>query len=213
MTTLIAGLVLGVAGGAHCTAMCGPLIAITSPRGWKAVMHHTGRWLTYAALGFVAGAAGAGASAAGFGRWTSWTAAAAMVILALVPSAVPAGRQRSRSVQAIVGLVLRSRRRLRTHPRAGALVFGLLNGLLPCGLTYAATLAAIGTGSIWAGEVFMTGFALGTTAILATAGAFWSKIVDHVPMRARRLAPLGFAAVALMLVWRGWSAGAATHLH
>jgi sulfite exporter TauE/SafE len=213
MTTMLAGLVLGVAGGAHCTAMCGPLIALASPRGWNAVLHHLGRSVTYVVLGLAAGSAGAGAAAAGFGRWVAWTAAACLVIQGLAPSVLSATRGRSRGTQAIVDLVGRVRRMSGLHPRTGAFVLGTLNGLLPCGLTYAATIAAIGTGSIGTGALLMAGFAAGTTVILSTAGVLWARVATRLPIQARRLSMAAFAAVALLLVWRGWSAGAFGHMH
>jgi len=53
--SLIAGLMLGMAGSLHCIGMCGPLV-LMMPSGWLGtVVYHVGRTLTYALLGLIAG--------------------------------------------------------------------------------------------------------------------------------------------------------------
>jgi sulfite exporter TauE/SafE len=53
--SLIAGLVLGMAGSLHCVGMCGPLV-LMMPTGWLGTLiYHLGRTLTYALLGLLAG--------------------------------------------------------------------------------------------------------------------------------------------------------------
>jgi len=209
MTTLLAGLVLGLAGGAHCVGMCGPLLAAFSPRGAAAVIHHASRSATYLLLGLMAGSAGAGMSATGLGRWVAWIGAASLLAFALLPHAVPMAPRAF--VRQAIGLLARGRQWSRAHPRSGAAVVGALNGLLPCGLVYSAAIAAIGTGTVAAGVLFMAGFAAGTTVTLASAGAIWLRVRDHVRARASRLAPIAYVAVAVLLVWRSLIAATPHH--
>lgn len=211
MTSLLTGLALGVAGGAHCIAMCGPLVAAVAPSGWRAAVHHGTRTLTYILMGALAGLAGTGASALGLGRAVAWLAAAALLIQAMAPLFGFRFLQRSGVVQTLIALAALGRGVARRHPAAGAVMMGAMNGLLPCGLVYSATMASLGLGSAASGAAFMAGFAGGTTLILAPAGALWVRLAGRFPRPVARLAPIALTAVALLLILRGWSAGAAAH--
>ena len=211
MMTFLIGLTLGVAGGVHCTAMCGPLMAAVSPRGWRAVVHHAGRSTSYVILGVAAGVVGAGAAAAELGRWMAWLAAAWVLALAVRPHALRSVHPRL--TRKIVDLLSRARNLSRTHPFAGAFAIGALNGLLPCGLAYAAAIAAAGTGTVMSGALLMSGFAAGTTAILAVTSAVWITLAGRLRQRHSRYASVGYVAVALLLAWRGWMASLPVHVH
>ena len=213
MTAFLAGLTLGAAGGAHCLMMCGPLLAAVSPRGWRAVMHHASRSAVYLILGLTAGLAGAGAAAAGFGRWISWAAAACILLQAVLPHLMTSSRLSPALSRRAANVAGRARDLSRAHPITGAMLVGAINGLLPCGLVYAATIEAVGTGSVSSGALLMAGFAAGTTAVLAPAGAIWTNVAERVRPRAWRVAPYAYVAVALLLVWRGWAAALPTHVH
>ena len=54
----------------------------------------------------------------------------------------------------------------RRNQRAGYLALGLANGLLPCGLVYAALAVATAAGDIIHAVLFMVGFGLGTVPAL-----------------------------------------------
>lgn len=207
MTMAVAGFVLGVAGGAHCVAMCGPLVAAVAPRGRRAVVHHASRAITYLLLGLVAGVAGRGASYIGLGMVVSWIAAALILAQAVAPLLGRSPIPSMRIAQAMSTLVVHTRPIARRAPWAGNVVLGVLNGLLPCGLVYSATLASLALGDVASALWFMTGFAGGTSAVLALALAIWTRVAARLPSPAIRLAPLALAAVALLLVLRGWTAG------
>jgi sulfite exporter TauE/SafE len=213
VTALLTGLALGLAGGAHCAAMCGPLVAAVAPSGWRAVVHHGSRTITYVLLGGIAGLAGTGASAVGLGRVVSWLAAAALLVQAIAPLFGTRISQRARVGQAVFDLVARTRGIARRHPIGGAVLFGAMNGLLPCGLVYSATIASLGLGGVTSGMAFMLGFAGGTTAILAPAGALWTRLAGRFPRPAARLGPVALTLVACLLIVRGWTAGVAMPHH
>jgi len=94
---------------------------------------------------------------------------------------------------------------MRTHRVQGPLLFGALNGLLPCGLLYAALLAAAGLGSVRDALVFMAAFAVGTTPVLAALGIAGGAIAMRVPDSIRRAAPYALALVGVLLIARGIS--------
>ena len=207
MTMTLAGFVLGVAGGAHCVAMCGPLVAAVAPRGSRAAIHHASRAITYLLLGLLAGVAGAGASHIGLGRTVSWIAAGLILAQAVAPLVGRGRTQSMRIAQALSTLVVQTQPIVRRAPWAGAVVLGVLNGLLPCGLVYSATLASLALGDVASALWFLAGFAGGSTTVMALALAIWARVAARLPSPAVRLAPVALAAVALLLVLRGWSAG------
>ena len=160
MIAFAAGLLLGVSGSVHCAAMCGPLVAVAdgaatrergvSRAGARRAMYHGGRMGVYTLLGAAAGASGAAIEGRGFGRGLAVAAGLALVVQACVAAGAARGVDRRRDG----GVEPPGRRRL---PRRGVAAAararapvhdGALNGLLPCGLVYAALIAASGTGGV-----------------------------------------------------------------
>jgi uncharacterized protein len=89
------------------------------------------------------------------------------------------------------------------RPFAGSFVAGLANGLLPCGMVYAALATALAAGTPWQAALTMTAFGVGTVPALAGL----SFGVAHVPVvwrhRWARAAPIALALVGVLLLGRG----------
>ena len=164
-------LMAGLLGGAgHCSLMCGPFAlaqvaesfaAGSTNRWWAATLapYQIGRILTYSALGAVAGAFGATAA-----RLTEvpWLPAAALLLAALAFTFQALGRMR-------FGWTFGLSRWL-GGGRLRGLTRGLALGFLPCGLIYAALVAATGAGGAWPGALAMAAFGLGTVPALVAVG-------------------------------------------
>lgn len=216
MITVLAGFALGVAGSAHCAAMCGPLVMLAGARrfppgasstaGWvgRALRYHGGRVLVYGALGALAGAAGGAAARAGFGRALAMIAGVALLVQAgaALPR-VSAGRLAGWLAGSVARLVAAVAAWLRRRGVQGSFALGALNGLLPCGLVYAAMTAAAGLGSLPQAVGFMLAFGLGTAPVLVLVGLASGAITARVPVRIRRAAPAVLAIVGLLLIVRG----------
>jgi len=223
MTVLLAGLILGVVGSGHCAVMCGPLLALVTP--WtrearvsalgligQAALHHLGRTLTYVALGALLGTVGGWLTTVGFGRGLAVVSGALLVGQACAGhhriarrfKAPHAGAWVTRQVARAIGW-------MRTHRLGGPLLFGALNGLLPCGLVYAALTAAAGLGDAVLSLTFMAGFAAGTTPVLAACAGAGRAVGGVVSPRLRRLAPVAMAVVGMLLIVRGVAAPGAGH--
>ena len=210
--SVVTGLVLGAVGSGHCVAMCGPLVLLTTPRGSPpavgplrhAGLYHGGRVLTYVVLGLVAGLAGAVLVRAGFGRALAVVAGAVLVLqaLAFVPRVASALGSR-RFGQGVTRALSAAGVWMRQHRVQGPLAFGALNGLLPCGLLYAALTAAAGLGEPASAMAFMAAFGLGTTPVLMVLGLAGGTVSSRTPARVRRLAPVALALVGVLLILRG----------
>ena len=144
---LFTALVLGVAGSAHCIGMCGPIaLAVPSPgpgvgvRLRSTLLLNGGRLMTYVLLGMAIGTFGHGLHLAGLQQVVSIVAGVLLLLSVLVPGLLqrfsPTGRL-SMDISRLRSALARNLKR--TAPEALFLT-GVLNGLLPCGLLYAALL-------------------------------------------------------------------------
>lgn len=184
MTTLLMG---GLVGGfTHCVGMCGPFVlgqAATrlerqsDPTEWGRLQgaallpYHAGRLTTYAVLGALA----AGVSARF--RAEAWfqnmaavlLLAAAFLFLVTAFNLLPA--RWTAFLPRLPEVALRPLRGLFAAPvgwRGYAL--GLVLGLIPCGLVYAALMTVAATGDPLAAALGMGLFALGTVPALVVVG-------------------------------------------
>lgn len=207
-------LLLGVAGSAHCLGMCGPIaMAVPSPRPtWPSrllstALLNTGRIVTYALLGMAFGAFGKGLQLAGLQQAVSLTAGfillAAVVVPGLLERWLPTGR-----ATLLIGRLksLLARNLKRTAPEALVLT-GMLNGLLPCGLVYAAAFGSMAMGGWWQGMAYMLLFGLGTWPMLVAARLGGGLLGTRARLALRRASPVMVAAVAVLLLLRGLELG------
>lgn len=210
-TFALTALLMGLAGGPHCIAMCGAACAglgqaaderRAAALGW----FQLGRVLGYATLGALAGA-----SMQGLGWLTTqtaalrpvWTMFHAAVLLLGVLLMVQA--RQPQWLQVGAGKLWRRVRALSTRwGRGGPVLIGALWALMPCGLLYSALLMAALSGGWVQGASAMMLFALGSGAVLALAP--WLLL----RLRAlgdgawgMRLAGLALALTSAWALWMG----------
>lgn len=202
---------LGLAGSLHCAGMCGPL-ALALPAGGRGrigfatgrVLYNLGRVTTYTLLGLVFGLIGRSLVWFGVQQWVS--IGAGIVILAGLLLSNRLGL--AAPAFATVGWLKRSLARLLTQHSLGTLyVFGLLNGLLPCGLVYAAGTAAAAAGGIAAGMVHMAVFGLGTVPLMLGLALSPRILPTSLRVGLTRLVPASLVLVAGLLILRGLALG------
>ncbi len=202
-----AGFVLGLFGSLHCVGMCGPIVMMLPGRAGGVpgllagqALYSLGRTITYATLGLVLGIVGQSIALAGYQQALSVITGMAMILAATLP--LP-----SLTRWSVPGAVRRLGQLLANRSDRGRwstwLVIGLLNGLLPCGLVYAALAAAVAGGNVTQTVLFMACFGAGTVpALLITA--LGSQIIA-APLRHRitQLFPVGLALLGVLLILRG----------
>lgn len=207
MTHVVAGALLGLAGSVHCLAMCGPLAGVmaSSPgrRLSVAMWYHAGRIAIYVLLGVAAGLAGHAAGTGGLGRGLAIAAGAVMVLVAVGhPRAlrfVPT-RWLTSALSKTMERLTRARAR---HPRFAAIGAGAANGLLPCGLVYAAALAAAASGNVVSATMSMLAFGAGTLPMMTAVWLSSSFVSVRVRRRLSFATPVAIAIVGLLLIGRG----------
>ncbi len=211
---LLAALAMGAAGSAHCVGMCGPIaLAVPAPGPTRAarwrgtLLLNGGRLATYALLGAAIGMLGMGLRLAGLQRTVTLVGGSLLLLSVLMPGLLsrwsPNGRLalgigRMRSVLA--------RNLRRTAPEA-IFFTGMLNGLLPCGLLYAALLGAAAQASTWHAIAFMAAFGLGTWPALAALRMGRHLITEGPRAWLRKLSPVLISMVAVLMILRGLELG------
>ncbi len=215
-TLLVTGLLMGLAGGPHCVAMCGAACAgigrtrsgVNTRSMW---IFQAGRLLGYSALGGVVAASMQGLgwlsvhSAALRPVWTLFHVTAAMLGLMLLwrarqPVWLEEGARtvwlKVRSAAGGVGGGSAS--------GAAPLLLGVLWSLLPCGLLYSALLVAALTSSMLEGAAVMALFALGSSVSLMAGPWLWLRLRKQGSGQwAIRLAGLALLATSLWALWMG----------
>ncbi len=169
---------IGLFGSIHCIGMCGPL-AFSVPsfhsKWWLIIadkfIYNLGRIITYSFLGLLIGFVGKQLWISGLQQGVS-ILSGLLIILAGLSRLLKIKLSQSPMVNKALSPVNKVLSFALNH-RAGHLVIGLLNGLLPCGFVYLALIGAINTASPLQSAQFMFCFGLGTfpLMLLATVSA------------------------------------------
>lgn len=214
--TLLAALLIGLAGSPHCLGMCGGIAGTlgvgletdTAARRWiLALGYNLGRLASYTFMGAVAGlllsAVGATLPISGWAVLLRLMTAAILLAVAAHLLFGWAGLRRIEIVGARlwqrVGPYARNLLPVRTPGRAIAL--GALWGWLPCGLVYTVLIAAAASGSGPAGAATMFAFGLGTLPAMTGVTVFGQALRRWQGKRHARVLTGG-----LLLAFALWTA-------
>ncbi len=208
---LLAALSAGLLGSPHCMGMCGGIVtafALSMPSATATqklkltLLYHSGRLISYALLGLLAGGLGMAVLAPLHGTvWPRVLLAAALLLTGLLLLGLPLLGSLERVGARLWQRMAPVRQRLfplHTAPRA--LAAGLLWGFLPCGLVYGALLTAAASGAALSGAAVMVVFGLGTLPLLLLSGTAGQALGPQV----RRLRPVFGALLLVAGVWTLW---------
>mgnify|MGYP001563030908 CR=1 FL=1 len=184
--------VAGLASSAHCALMCGALhTRVARSPDWSL---HAGRVTAYGLVGAIAGGAGFLLL-----RSLAWLPFAEGLRLLMLPLAV--------------WMLLRSQRRLKRAPccvtpstaligdgAGSSFMRGLLMGLVPCALLYAAASLALLSGSAARGAVLLMAFGLGTVPAVQAGAWMWMRARSPAMSQPARRAVMVAAACASVLM-------------
>jgi sulfite exporter TauE/SafE len=200
--TLAAAFLAGIAGGAHCAAMCGPLIGIACGpcargrgREWlfQALAYNAGRIATYVAAGALTGFVGAAGLTLRGAPLTQQALLFAMgVSLLLLATYVAGVAPFVRGVERAGAVVWRyigprARAFLPVNTPARAFGLGLIFGWLPCGMVYVALVAALTTADPLYGGMVMAAFGLGTLPNVLAISAWFKYLAAAAQGRLARV--------------------------
>lgn len=177
----LTALMMGLAGGPHCLAMCG--VACVG-LGWAQGAQSGSAWWLFQ-IGRLLGYALLGAAVAATMQSLNWLSSHSAALrpwwTLLHVAALALGMYLLLCARQPVWLDRGARGlwqwlRPRTARRGGAALVGLLWALLPCGLLYSALLVAALAGGVWAGAGTMALFALGSALWLWGGRWLWLRL-------------------------------------
>jgi uncharacterized protein len=214
IVTLIAGLLLGLAGSLHCVGMCGPL-SFALPvhhlsAGRKAAalgMYHAGRIFTYAVLGLLFGLAGRKLYLAGMQQTLSVLSGCLMLLFTVQYFVLRQTWQPAFIRKFHIRLQYAMVALLNKNSWTSFISFGAMNALLPCGMVYIAIAGALSTNNVLQGVIFMVGFGLATLPAMLLLQLFGSMLDLRMRNNMKKLTPYFIGIIAMLLILRGLNLG------
>ena len=150
------------------------------------------------------GIIGKGNTVAGMQQAVSVAAGGLMVGMALLSWRIDALTQIVPGLQRVTGVVHRCYGQFfGQHTYSAALSMGMLNGLLPCGMVYAALAGAVSTTNGWEGGLFMAAFGSGTLPLLLLVTLLGKSAGSAIRQKIGFLQPLLLAVAGFLMIQRG----------
>lgn len=212
---LFTGFIFGLISSLHCIGMCGP-IAMMLPvdhnnptrKALQVMTYHIGRLTAYALLGLAFGMLGNGLYLAGLQQQVSIGVGIMMIVIALVPERIFAKYNFSKPVYKLISNIKSSLGKQFKKKSFDALFsIGFLNGLLPCGLVYAALFGAIAMQNVVLGMSYMVLYGLGTVPMMSLI-VYTSGLLS-MPMRNKlqKGIPVVMVCLGVLFIIRGMGLG------
>lgn len=156
--------ILGLLGSLHCAAMCGPFMLGLAARQYSLfslLVHHVGRWFGYILLSTFFYFIVSPLQIFELQQYVGLVSGVLLIIYGLKSYIPVVNKIFARVTSLISDKMIKSK-----AGRTGNVVLGVLNGLLPCGLSFGAAIMSVNTGSFGASALYMVVFGLGTLPIL-----------------------------------------------
>lgn len=209
-------LVLGLAGSLHCAGMCSPLaMAVTARKPFllHKVVYNTGRVITYGLLGVVAAAFGSLFSLTAYQGVLSFLIGAVFLLMGIgaitgvnIPFFTSVIAKLTSKLKKLFGFWLQQKQ------TSAVFVMGMLNGLLPCGLTYLALTYCFILPTATQGFVFMLLFGLGTWPVMVGFSWLMGLGFKSITRYYNRIAMISFVVVGIWLMARVFVLHPASHV-
>ncbi|PLK45151.1 sulfite exporter TauE/SafE family protein [Emticicia sp. TH156] len=208
---LYSALMIGFAGSLHCMGMCGPISMLLpgdKSRHGRYILgrliYNTGRILTYSLLGLLVGFAGEKVALLASQK-TLFVAVGCLILLAFI---LPSRWTKSIDVLPYVSRFnnfIKSSLSgfYKKHSLFSQFIFGVLNGLLPCGLVYAALSGAFLMSEAWESVLFMALFGLGTLPMMLGFAFLGNGIRKYVSFQPKAVYRFSYIALAVWLIFKG----------
>lgn len=212
---LYSALLLGLISSLHCIGMCGP-IAMMLPldhknpnrKALQIVTYHLGRIVTYSAIGLLFGIIGSGFYLAGFQQYLSIFAGLAIIILVIIPEKTFAKYNFSKPLYRVIAAIKSTLgKQFKKSSYQSLATIGMLNGLLPCGMVYAAIFGALAMQQIEYSVLYMALFGLGTVPLMT--GVIFVQRWTTIPIRAKiqKIIPYAMVCIGILFIMRGLGLG------
>ncbi|MBS1544620.1 MAG: sulfite exporter TauE/SafE family protein [Bacteroidetes bacterium] len=209
-------LVMGFAGSLHCLGMCSPLaLAVTTywrPLLLNKVLYNAGRIFIYGLMGAFVSVFGSFFRLSGYQETFSISLGIVLILLAIIGVSkihLPFFSFGIYRVTAWIRSMFSSM--LANKSRASMLLMGMLNGLLPCGLTYIALSYCIILPDPLTGFGYMMMFGLGTVPVMLGFTGLLQKLMSTFRISFRGITTLVLISLGIMLISRSLMGHTHTH--
>lgn len=181
--------VAGFLGSGHCLGMCGALVSgyfmnsSQSRSYWPYLMYQVSRISVYTLVGIAAAALGVVLVSSGwFGKIQSLLQMFIGIVVVVLALGILGWLPWQGSVRLLPARLLRkgyatSRQK---GPIAGAMLAGLLNGMMPCPLTFAMAVKATSAATLLEGGALMLAFGAGTLPMMLFISMAFGKIKSSI---------------------------------
>jgi sulfite exporter TauE/SafE len=195
---------MGLAGSLHCAGMCGPLVLAATaknPFALSKVIYNLGRVLTYGLLGMLVGAFGGFINIGSYQNVFAYLLGGTFLLMGFgaingvrIPGLTWLVHQFTNWLKGVFGNLLKGRKNI--------FFLGMLNGLLPCGLTYLALTYCLTLDSLKEGFFFMLVFGAGTLPVMV--GLLWvlGVTLDKVKLNYRKVSMVVMIGIGSLLIGR-----------
>jgi len=214
-SVVASGFLLGIVSNIHCLGMCGP-IAMSIPIQSKSnglfkskisgiSLYNFGRLSSYSFLGIFAGIIGLSIQFIGFLQISSVIIGFIIILYAWKGFIPRIGTNKlERSIFNFISIQFKKLKKSQSKIRI--FFFGMLNGILPCGMVYLALLNALLAPSIGSSSLAMVSFGIGTLPIMMLA-AFFGSTLQNKFSRYKLLVPILVTFIGFISIMRGANLG------
>ncbi|MFN4028194.1 MULTISPECIES: sulfite exporter TauE/SafE family protein [Flavobacterium] len=208
---LYTAIIFGLISSLHCIGMCGPIAMMLpvdhknpSKKAIQILIYHLGRLTSYGVLGLVFGLLGRGFYMAGIQQQLSIAVGIGMILLAVVPEKILARYNFSKPIYRLITKIKSSLGAQFKRKTPDALfTIGLFNGLLPCGLVYAALFGAIAMQNVTLGIAYMVLYGLGTIPMMSAVVYVSSLLSLPFRNKLQKAVPIVTVVIGILFVLRG----------
>jgi sulfite exporter TauE/SafE len=202
---------IGLSASFHCIGMCGPIaMAVPVQRTsflktlYGVLVYNLGRIFSYTIIGFLVGFIGLTANLIGILQVLSIVSGVIILIVAWnksILNKIGINLSFNSLLSKAMGKVLH----LKSNYRVA--LFGLINGLLPCGMVYLGLSNAAITGSPYYSAIAMVFFGLGTLPLMFFVTWSAHKVSQEFRNKLNKFLPILLTLVGLSLILRGLNLG------
>ncbi len=199
-------LIMGFAGSLHCAGMCSPLaMAVTAqkPYLFNKIIYNSGRVFTYGILGAIAASFGSLFMITPYQGVISFFVGALFLLMGI---GAISGVRIPFITEVLISFTTRLKGLfncwLKKKNNLAVLVMGMLNGLLPCGLTYLAMTYCFIMPSMMEGFGFMILFGAGTWPVMIGFTWLLGKGFGKVKVNYQRITTVVFIMIGAWLLAR-----------
>jgi uncharacterized protein len=203
---------MGFIGSLHCLGMCGPLLMLlpNEPSNrlkfiFGRLLYNAGRIITYGILGSLIGLFGEQLSIFISQKFLSIGLGVGILAILFLPKILQKkldllslSSKYISKIKNALGSILKNR------GLSAQFMFGIVNGLLPCGLVYGALGGAFITSNSWSGFQFMILFGLGTVPMMLSIGLGINWFKRNFEFRLPNLISATYGFIAILLIIRGF---------